>query len=164
MWNSAEKAPARSLERPNRDRFEVFPCREKLALLGNDLQACLLSARACFDAATFPTEPRCSPCAGAFLCYSGGFNSPLSQPTASDCIGSVTKVLVTTSSHFGHSNDRFSIFPAGLILASIIRVWQRGQAGRSMTLGGIAVGRLCSMARHHVQAGALPNSQSPMGA
>jgi hypothetical protein len=70
---------------------------------------------------------------------------------------------VTTSSHFGHSNDRFSIFPAGLILASIIRVWQRGQAGRSMTLGGIAVGRLCSMTRHHVQAGALPNSQSPMG-
>jgi len=26
------------------------------------------------------------------------------------------------------------------------------------------IGRLCSIARHHVQAGALPNSQSPVGA
>ena len=65
----------------------------------------------------------------------GAVSSPASQPAAPDLNGSAAMTLISTWSHFGHSNSRCSK-PAGPgeTRSSIIRVWQREQQGRSITV------------------------------
>jgi hypothetical protein len=66
----------------------------------------------------------------------------VSRSTASDLKGSAT-VLVSTASHFGHSNLRRSD-PSdnGEMRASIIRVWHRSQRGLSIGVSAKSAGIL----------------------
>src|ERR1700726_4461164 len=65
----------------------------------------------------------------------GEVSSPASQPVAFDLKGSDAMTLISTWSHFGHSNNRCSK-PIGPVetRSSIIRVWQREQRGRSIAV------------------------------
>ena len=63
----------------------------------------------------------------------GTLSSPSSHPETFDLRGSDAMRLISTWSHFGHSNSRWSkpIGP-GETRSSIIRAWQREQRGRSI--------------------------------
>jgi hypothetical protein len=69
----------------------------------------------------------------------GGRTLAVNRSTASDFSGSAI-VLVSTASHFGHSNVRCSD-PSGKgeMRASIIRAWHRPQRGRSIAVKGTGV-------------------------
>jgi len=70
------------------------------------------------------------------LRYFGGRSSPSTQPAESDFRGSGT-VTVSVKLHLAHSKVRLSLRPGtGKIRTSIMRVWQRGQCGRSIAVSG----------------------------
>jgi len=70
----------------------------------------------------------CSPQFGALSC-------PTSHPAEADSIGSAATTSLCTELHLGHSNRRCSKpMGLGLMLASIMRIVQCGQRGRSMDL------------------------------
>jgi hypothetical protein len=62
-----------------------------------------------------------------------GFKFPANQRKASDFIGPVGAISLRTCWHLVHSNVRRS-WPDGpdMIWARLMRVWHRGQRGRSM--------------------------------
>jgi hypothetical protein len=65
----------------------------------------------------------------------GVLSSPASQPIEFDLRGSDAMTLISTWSHLGHSNSRCSK-PIGPVetRSSIIRVWQREQRARSISV------------------------------
>jgi hypothetical protein len=70
----------------------------------------------------------CSPQFGALSC-------PASHSAEADSIGSAATTSLCTELHLGHSNRRCSKpMGLGLMLASIMRIVQCGQRGRSMDL------------------------------
>lgn len=72
----------------------------------------------------------------ALLCPQFGAERSLAnQPAAVDLRGSHAMTLISTCSHLGHSNSRCSK-PIGPdeTRSSIIRLWQRGQRGRSIAV------------------------------
>jgi hypothetical protein len=95
---------------------------------------------------------------GSAIGYSGALSSLESHPAASDCSGSAT-VTVSMKWHFVQPKLRFSLrSDTGELRASIIRVRQRGQCGRSIGVMGRSDK---GMSFTLDQAQALPNSQSP---
>ena len=88
----------------------------------------------------FIGEPQAVHCGPWFCvsseCYSpqfGDLSSPASHPAEADFIGSPATTSFFTELHLGHSNRRCSKPTGpGLMLASIMRIVQREQRGRSM--------------------------------
>ena len=76
---------------------------------------------------------------GSGLRQTGGRTLVVSRTIDSDFSGSAT-ILVSTASHFGHSNVRCSDRSGkGEMRASLIRVWHRPQRGRSIAVRGTGV-------------------------
>jgi hypothetical protein len=82
----------------------------------------------------------CSPQFGALSC-------PPSHCAEADSIGSAATTSLCTELHLGHSNRRCSKpMGLGLMRASIMRIVQRGQRGRSMDLSDGPEKLACGMA------------------